>query len=122
MNRLLDTTDQADTAVSLHIPTAYMEYTASFRGVATDYTDEELEQYMRDQGVIKAHHRHLRGDDNPTALIPTNVVLPLFAPNTERPERIDLGFWHHRVHEKITPARRYYRCQQYGRISCVCRK
>lgn len=122
VNRLLATTDLADTAVESYIPAAYMGNTASIRGVPSGYTDEELEEYLRDQGVIKARRRHRRGEGNPPALIPTNEVLLHFAPNTERPERIDLGFWHPRVHEKITPPPRCYRCQHYGHISRVCRK
>lgn len=92
VNRLLVTTDLVDTVVQSHIPTAYMENTAPFRGVAADYTDEELEECMRDQGVIRARCQHLRGEGDPPVLMPTNEVLPQFAPNTERPVRIDVGF------------------------------
>lgn len=64
VNRLLAITVLVDTAVKSHIAAAYMGNTTSICGPPTGYTNEDLEEYLRDQGVIRACRRHRRRESN----------------------------------------------------------
>lgn len=92
-SRLLAAKFFANTEVDIQIPAAYMANSALIRGIPTDYSDDELEEFLRDQGVTRARRRHRRHPTQPDTTIPTTDVLLHFAPNTERPNKVDLGFW-----------------------------
>lgn len=92
----------SEIAVSHLLATETLGGTAVQPGIPTTYR-LGIPMRMRNQGVIRARRCYKRGSGNPPTQIPTNKVLLQFDANAERPERMNLGFWNPKVHDRITP-------------------
>lgn len=88
------------------------------------YSESDLLDYLKPQGVlhVKRLMRRVETQEKEWAAKPTNSVVITFAPNTERPENIDLGFTKHAVKEFVEPPPRCFRCQRFGHVAKVCIK
>lgn len=119
-SRLLVAKGSENTKVDTQIQAAYMKNSALIRGIPTDYSDDELEEFLRYQVVIRpCHRRHLT---QPDITILTKDVLVHFAPNTGRPDKVDLDFWVRVLRERTPISPRCYKCRRFGHVSrrCAC--
>lgn len=122
VNVLLQCEELCGVRVCSRIPNAYQKNTCVIKGVPRWYTDEELLDFLRPQGVLHARRIVIRvkrpGGDWESK--PTESVVLTFVPNTERPEKVNLGFTRHGVAEYTEPPPRCYKCQRYGHVAKYC--
>lgn len=76
-----------------------MKNTFIIKGVPKWYSERDLLDYLKPQGVlhVKRLVRRVESPGKEWAAKPTNSIVLTFAPNSERPEKIDLGFTKHAV-------------------------
>ncbi|KAH7933470.1 hypothetical protein HPB49_012965 [Dermacentor silvarum] len=98
-NILLETKNIGGIAISSRVPHSYMKNTCIVRGVPKWYSNEELLTFLRPQGVFHAKRiiRRVHTSSSEWESRRTNSVVLTFAPNSERPEKINLGFTRHEL-------------------------
>lgn len=123
VNALLRCGHLGGVAVSARLPHSYVQNTCVIKGVPKWHTEEELLTYLKPQGVLHVRRivRRDRSSPDKWKVLPTNAVVLTFAPNSERPEKINLGFTRHEVTEYTESPPRCFKCQRYGHIAKVCR-
>ncbi|KAH7967054.1 hypothetical protein HPB49_021914 [Dermacentor silvarum] len=122
-NILLETKNIGGIAISARVPHSYMKNTCIVRGVPKWYSDEELLTFLRPQGVFHARriiHR-VQTSSSEWESRRTNSVVLTFAPNSERPEKINLGFTRHELIDYVETPPRCFKCQRFGHIAKYCR-
>lgn len=75
------------------------------------------------QGVLHVRRIVRRDHSSPGEwkVLPTTAVVLTFAPNSERPEKINLGFTRHEVFDYTESPPRCFKCQRYGHVAKFCR-
>ncbi|KAH7974513.1 hypothetical protein HPB49_016376 [Dermacentor silvarum] len=98
-NILLETKNIGGIAISAPVPHSYMKNTCIVREVPKWYSHEELLTLLRPQGVFHAKRiiRRVQTSSSEWESRRTNSVVLTFAPNSERPEKINLGFTRHEL-------------------------
>lgn len=122
-NRLLQISTLAGIAVEARVPHSYMASYGRIQGVPLEYTDEDLGNYLRGQGVISARRQvsYLRDDDGVVAESRRRTVILEFTSGSPLPERVFLGFSSFPVTEYMGTARQCFKCQRHGHIAKNCR-
>ncbi|KAH7959358.1 hypothetical protein HPB49_010531 [Dermacentor silvarum] len=122
-NILLETKNIGGIAISSRVPHSYMKNTCIVRGVPKWYSDEELLTFLRPQGVFHAKRiiRRVHTSSSEWESRRTNSVVLTFAPNSERPEKINLGFTRHELVDYVETPPRCFKCQRFGHIAKYCR-
>ncbi|KAG0435173.1 hypothetical protein HPB47_018646, partial [Ixodes persulcatus] len=87
--------------VQATIPKAYLQNVGLIKGVPKWYTDNDLNEFLGPTGGIAARRLYQRRENATDIAQPTNRVVLTFRPNTERPDKINLGFTWHEVNECI---------------------
>lgn len=110
-------------AVCARLPYSYVQNTCIIRGVPKWHTEEELLTYLRPQGVTHVRRVVRRDPSSPDKwqVVPTDAVVLTFPPNSERPEKINLGFTRHVVADYTESPPRCFKCQRYGHVAKSCR-
>ncbi|KAH7971443.1 hypothetical protein HPB49_024169 [Dermacentor silvarum] len=88
---------------------------------------------LDDEGFRLVRHRKERTVGIPVIITPvtegadlkksrrTSTVVLTFAPNTDRPEKINLGFTRHETTDYVETPPRCFKCQRYGHVAKYCR-
>lgn len=123
VNALLRCDRLGGVAVSARLPYSYVQNTCVIRGVPKWHTEEELLTYLKPQGVLHVRRIVRRDNSSPGEwkVLPTTAVVLTFAPNSERPEKINLGFTRHEVFDYTESPPRCFKCQRYGHVAKFCR-
>ncbi|KAH7971214.1 hypothetical protein HPB49_020456 [Dermacentor silvarum] len=123
VNALLSCKSISGTAISARVPNSYLQNTCIIRGVPKWYTDEELLNYLKPQGVYHARRvtRRVQTSESEWESRRTSTVVLTFAPNTDRPEKINLGFTRHETIDYVETPPRCFKCQRYGHVAKYCR-
>ncbi|KAH7953488.1 hypothetical protein HPB49_009320 [Dermacentor silvarum] len=122
-NILLETKNIGGIAISARVPHSYMKNMCIVRRVPKWYSDEELLTFLRPQGVFHARRIIRRVQTSPSEWESrrTNSVVLTFAPNSERPEKINLGFTRQELVDYVDTPPRCFKCQRFGHIAKYCR-
>lgn len=122
-NMLLETNTICGLAISARVPHSYMKNTCIIKGVPRWYSDEELLTYLRPQGVYHARRiiRRVQTSSSEWESRRTDSVVLTFAPNSERPEKINLGFTRHELVDYVETPPRCFKCQRFGHVAKHCR-
>ncbi|KAH7952994.1 hypothetical protein HPB49_003323 [Dermacentor silvarum] len=120
-NILLETKNIGGIAISARVPHSYMKNTCIVRGVPKWYSDEELLTYLRPQAIFHARRiiRRVQTSSYEWESRRTNSVVLTFGPNSERPEKINLGFTIHQLVGYVET--RCFKCLCFGLIAKYCR-
>ncbi|KAL1430782.1 hypothetical protein MTO96_014805 [Rhipicephalus appendiculatus] len=118
-NVLLETKNICGIAISARVPHSYMKNTCVVRGVPRWYSDEELLTYLKPQGVYHARRiaRRVQTSSSEWESRRTGSVVLTFAPNSERPEKINLGFTRHELEDYVETPPRCFKCQRFGHVA-----
>ncbi|KAL1446519.1 hypothetical protein MTO96_028803 [Rhipicephalus appendiculatus] len=120
-NALLETKNICGIAISARVPHGYMKNTCIVRGVPRWYSDEELLTYLKPQGVYHTRRivRRVQASSSEWESRRTGSVVLTFAPNSERPEKINLGFTRHELEDYVETPRRCFKCQRSGMLLSI---
>lgn len=123
VNTLLKCSRIGNIAVVAHLPHSYLQNTCIIKGVPTWHTEEELLAYLKPQGVLHVRRvlRRIDRESKEWKTKPTDRVVLSFAPNCERPDKINLGFTRHEVVEYTESPSRCFKCQRFGHVARVCK-
>lgn len=123
VNRLLQCVSICGIPIETKIPGTYQRTTGLVKGVPKWYTDAELLDFLAQQGITYARRlvQHRKGPGGEIKVYPTDRVVLSFAPNSERPAKVNLGFTIHEVIDHIEAPSRCFKCQRYGHIAKFCR-
>ncbi|KAG0425576.1 hypothetical protein HPB47_027269 [Ixodes persulcatus] len=117
VHRLLKVHSLCGIPVQATIPKAYLQNFGLIKGVPKWYTDNDLNEFLGPTGVIAARRLYQRRENATDVAQPTDRVVLTFRPNTERPDKINLGFTLHEVTEYIEAPPRCFNCQALGHIA-----
>ncbi|KAH7949302.1 hypothetical protein HPB49_007602 [Dermacentor silvarum] len=122
-NILLETKNIGCIAISARVPHSYMKNTCIVRGDPKWYSDEELLTFLRPQGVFHTRGiiRRVKTSTSEWESRRTNSVVLKFAPNSKRPEKINLGFTRHELVDSVETPPRCFKGQRFGHIIKYCR-
>ncbi|KAK8777648.1 hypothetical protein V5799_029006 [Amblyomma americanum] len=123
VNRLLHCDSLCGVGVHASIPYAYQKSSSVIRDVPTSYTDSQLLDALRDQGVV--HVKRLtrlsyHGETAAVTRTPTEKVVLTFRRNTERPLDVQLGSARYKLRDFVDKPARCFNCQRLGHISRHC--
>ncbi|XP_070390782.1 uncharacterized protein [Dermacentor albipictus] len=107
-NVLLETKNIGGIVISARVPHSYRKNKCIVKGVPKWYSDEKLVIYLRPQGVFHARRiiRRVQTSSSEWESRRTNAVVLTFAPNSERREKVNLGFTRHELVDYVeTPPR-----------------
>ncbi|XP_029831964.2 uncharacterized protein LOC115316666 [Ixodes scapularis] len=121
VHRLLKVHSLCGIPVQATIPKAYLQNFGLIKGVPKWYTDNDLNEFLGPAGVIAARRLYQRRENATDVAQPTDRVVLTFRPNTERPDKINLGFTRHEVTEYIAAPPRCFNCQALGHIAKYCK-
>lgn len=122
-NRLLIQTHLSGVDVETGVQTCYWNNLGKIRGVPLEYSDNDLLEYLKEEGVVGvqrqiAYERH--GDGSSTPHFQGSVILS-FARCISMPHRVRLGFTSYFVEEYFGSPVRCFKCQRFGHIARNCR-
>lgn len=123
VNRLLRISTLAGMTVETRVPQTYMATYGKIQGVPLEYTDKELTNYLRDQGVTSARRQVTYSRDENQAVVESrrrSVILE-FKTGSPLPARVFLGFHSFPVTEYVGSATQCFKCQRHGHIAKNCR-
>ncbi|KAH7960445.1 hypothetical protein HPB49_019937 [Dermacentor silvarum] len=123
VNALLSCKSISGAAISARVPNSYLQSTSIIRGVPECYTDEELLNYLKPQAIYHAWRvtRRVQTSESKWESRRTRTVVLTLAPNTDRPEKINLGFTRQETIDYVETPRRCFKCQRYGYVAKYCR-
>lgn len=121
VNRLLHSEHLCGVEVKVSIPDAYQKSSSVIRGVPTSYTENELLDLLKPQGVIHVKRlvRYTVGGSAEMSK-PTGKVVLTFPRNSERPGKVEIGDEEYKLREFVDRPARCYRCQRLGHVSKHC--
>ncbi|KAH7943074.1 hypothetical protein HPB52_004891 [Rhipicephalus sanguineus] len=121
-NRLLTVTELAGVAVEARVPYSYTANYGKIQDVPLSYSNEELQDYLRDQGVVSARRltTFTPEDGGKVKEVRRRSVILEFDRDSPLPKRVTLGFCSYPVAEYIGAATQCYKCQRHGHISRHC--
>lgn len=122
VSKLLAVSELSGISVAATIPLQYMANTALIKGVDLWHTEESLLEYLRDQGVQRVRRRKRRTGHGPDSLRPCREVVVYFPDNTERPDRLTMGYVSHRLYDHVESPPRCFNCQRFGHLANFCQK
>ncbi|KAH6933615.1 hypothetical protein HPB50_016803 [Hyalomma asiaticum] len=124
VNRLLRSELLCGVEVKVSIPDAYQKSSSVIRGVPTSYTEDELLELLRNQGVIyvKRLVRYTAGSSAGEGVTrePTGKVVLTFPRKLERPTKVKVGEEEYKLREFVDRPARCYKCQRLGHVSRHC--
>ncbi|KAM7286493.1 uncharacterized protein ISCGN_030296 [Ixodes scapularis] len=122
-NNLLKLNALAGIKVDVVVPQSYSKNLGKIWGVPLDYSDDQLGEYLRDDGVISAQRqmKFTRREDGPVTKHPLTTVILKFREDLQLPARIKLGFHSFPVQEHCEAPTQCYNCQRYGHLARDCR-
>ncbi|KAL1478212.1 hypothetical protein MTO96_016399 [Rhipicephalus appendiculatus] len=125
VNRLLQSDHLCGVAVKVSIPDAYQKSSSVIRAVPTSYSEEELLDTLRPQGVINVKRivRYTVPDtagEGGVAQTPTGKVVLTFPRSLERPAEVEIGAVKYKLREFVDRPARCYKCQRLGHVSRHC--
>lgn len=123
VNRLLQISSLAGITIETRVPHSYMATYGRTQGVPLEYTDEDLGNYLRSQGV-KSARRHVSYRPNDDSIVSESrrrSVILEFKSGSALPERVFLGFCSFPVTEYMGSATQCFKCQRHGDIAKNCR-
>ncbi|KAL1438638.1 hypothetical protein MTO96_047887 [Rhipicephalus appendiculatus] len=121
-NRLLTVTELAGVAVEARVPYSYTANYGKIQDVPLSYTNEDLRDYLRDQGVVSARRltTFTPEDGGKVKEVRRRSVILEFAKDSPLPKRVTLGFCSYPVTEYVGAATQCYKCQRHGHIARHC--
>lgn len=101
-----------------------MQNTCIIKGIPKRYTEEDLLDYLRPQGVLHVRRivRRTGSSVDDWKTTPSDAVVLSFAPNTERPTTINLGFTRHATADYTETPPRCLKCQRFGHVAKFCKE
>ncbi|XP_064460926.1 uncharacterized protein LOC135370905 [Ornithodoros turicata] len=123
VSNLMTLSEVAGVAVTVTIPSSYVNNMGKIYDVPLEYTDEELTSYLGEDGVIAAWRqvRHVSHEDGSDQYTPLRNVILTFKSNRRIPEEVKFGFSTHKVHEYVESPVQCYHCQRFGHLARSCR-
>lgn len=122
-NRLLFQTHLSGVDVETVVQTCYWNNLGKIRGVPVEYSDNDLLEYLKEEGVVGVQRQiayEMHGDGSSTPHLPGSVILS-FARGISMPPRVRLGFTSYFVEEYFGAPVRCFKCQRSGHIARNCR-
>ncbi|KAH7936319.1 hypothetical protein HPB52_021418 [Rhipicephalus sanguineus] len=121
-NRLLAVTDLAGIAVEARVPYSYSATYGRIQDVPVEYSDDDLKEYLSEQGVISAKRQvaYIPNEDGAVTETRRRSVILEFSKDAPLPNRVSFGFCSYPVTEYIGSATQCFRCQRHGHIAKYC--
>lgn len=121
-NRLLTVTELAGVSVEARVPYSYTANYGKIQDVPLSYSNEDLQEYLRDQGVVSARRlTTFTPDDNGKINeVRRRSVILEFGKDSPLPKRVTLGFCSYPITEYTGTATQCYKCQRHGHIAKHC--
>ncbi|KAH7973090.1 hypothetical protein HPB52_021165 [Rhipicephalus sanguineus] len=121
-NRLLAVTDLAGIAVEARVPYSYSATYGRIQDVPVEYSDDDLKEYLSEQGVISAKRQvaYIPNEDGVVTETRRRSVILEFSKDAPLPSRVSFGFCSYPVTEYIGSATQCFRCQRHGHIAKYC--
>ncbi|CAN7999039.1 unnamed protein product [Ixodes hexagonus] len=122
-NKLLAQTSLAGIEVRATTPRSYSENMAKIKGVPLQYSDVDLLEYLKDNGVLAVQRQvaYQRQENGTSVATPKDSVILRFTQDRPMPPRVYLGFTSHPVEEYFGSPIQCYQCQRFGHIGKNCR-
>ncbi|CAN8007913.1 unnamed protein product [Ixodes pacificus] len=122
-NKLLVQTSLAGIEVRATTPRSYSENMGKIKGVPLQYSDSDLLEYLKDNGVLTVQRQvaYHRQEDGTSVARPKDSVILRFTQDRPMPPRVYLGFTSHTVEEYFGSPLQCYQCQRFGHIAKNCR-
>lgn len=121
-NRLLTVTELAGVAVEARVQYSYTANYGKIQDVPLSYSNEELQDYLRDQGVVSARRLTTFTPEQGGQVkeVHRRSVILEFSNDSALPKRVTLGLCSYQVSEYVGAATQCYKCQRHGHISRHC--
>ncbi|KAH8010123.1 hypothetical protein HPB51_024967 [Rhipicephalus microplus] len=121
-NRLLTVTELAGIPVEARVPYCYTANYGKIQDVPLSYSNEDLQDYLCDQGVMSARRltTYTPEDGGKVKEVHRRSVILQFAKDSPLPKRVTLRFCSYPVAEYVGAATQCYRCQRHAHISRHC--
>ncbi|KAL1434047.1 hypothetical protein MTO96_012041 [Rhipicephalus appendiculatus] len=122
-NRLLAVTELAGVAVEARVPYSYSATYGRIQDVPVEYSDDDLKEYLSEQGVISAKRQvaYIPNEDGVVTETRRRSVILEFSKDAPLPNRVSFGFCSYPVTEYIGSASQCFRCQRHGHIAKYCK-